>query len=233
LQGYLTNSDSEADIYYGCEFDNTVDANINADTNVTGFPFSISATVRNNDTGVGYYAAISEATNNYFAIAGSTSAGFYIVRRNTTLFTDNSSFGLTQDQWYDFEVIFTSATTATVIVNGVAEILTGLDSVSFSGPMTDGDLWIGQFRSSLGESPNFEIKNVVVKQGDTIVNDLPLYKDALDRSSSCNHGTLSATGVSFLNNPASEIAALNPDIASTETLSAQTNKKLILLGSKI
>jgi hypothetical protein len=60
---------------------------------------------------------------------------------------------------------------------------------------------------------------------------LPLYKDSLDRSSNCSHGA--DTAITYLFNPATEIAALNPTIASTETL-AQTdgNKKLILLGSK-
>jgi len=236
LQGYLANSDSEADIYYGCEFDGTLDANINADTNITGFPFTLKANITSTASAAQEFVFLSPTSSQYFGIRQASGRDLRIMRRGGGVGPENTttSFTLVDGVSTDVEVTFLSATELTVTVDGVTEAFEAETSVTFPIAAGDGDLYIGQQRNSLGNSPEFEIKNVVVKQGDPIVNDHPLYKDALDRSPNCFHGSLSATGVSFLNNPASEIAALNPTIANTETL-AQTdgNKKLILLGSKI
>ncbi len=91
------------------------------------------------------------------------------------------------------------------------------------------DLLIGTIPITLGRSPDFEIKNVVVKQGDTIVNDLPLYKDALDRSDNNFHGTV--TDANFLFE--SRELDLNPTIAQTNTRAVTTgDRSIVRIGPK-
>jgi len=227
----VANSDSVNPIYYGASFDGTLDANINADTNIIGYPFSIECDIRFTGTGgTEQPLYVSFGTGNYFGIVKLSGGSVRIQRRATVTANTDTDFDFLAATWHSIKVDYLSATSLSVTFDGQTELHTGETSVPFPA-LTMDDLWVGQFRSTLGESPDFDIKNVVVKQGDTIVNDLPLYKDALDRSSNCNHGTLSATGVSFLSNVME--TGTTPDIAESETRAVTSgDQKIISIGAR-
>ena len=177
--------------WQGAEFDGTLDANINADTNVTGFPFSIECDVKcNSGSGADYFVSVSPNTAQYFDIH-KTSLTVRVNRRGGGVgpIATSTSFSITVGQWHSYKVVFPSETSFTITFDGTSETFTGLTSVPFSIAATTGDLWVGQFRESLGESPDFDIKNVVVKQGTTSTNDQPLLGTSLDLSDNLFHGT--------------------------------------------
>jgi len=198
LQGYLANSDSEADIYFGASFNGSssvVDLGDIGNTTQVEFDLYVP-----NVTGT--KALIQLASGDYLQLNGATLEANDIA--GATFYVDGvAGTTIAATTWQTVKVTYTVYdSTAVKIGNQASSFLTGyVRNLSFKNSVSD----------------------VVV---------LPLYKDSLDRSSNCNHGT--DTAITYLNNPASEIAALNPTIASTETL-AQTdgNKNLILLGSKI
>lgn len=75
------------------------------------------------------------------------------------------------------------------------------------------------------------LRSIAITNNSVAYYNSPLYKDSLDRSDNCNHGT--DTDITYLNNPATEIATLNPTITATETLAVTDgNKKLISIGKK-
>ncbi len=227
----VTDSGSQRVVGYGASFNGTLDANINADTAVNAYPFSIECDFRtSNAASTTEIIYANGDISRYFGLRIS-GGNLGIQRRNVTSYSDTSlTLALSNDTWHKIKAVFTSETTATLTLDGVTEELSGLTSVDI---LTATKIYIGQFRSSLGKSPNFDIKNVVVKQGDTIVNDLPLYKDALGREAGDDpkHGTLSATGVSFLSNAME--TDLNPDIAEHENRAVTTgDRKIISIGAR-
>lgn len=231
----VANSDSVNPIYYGAAFDNTLDANINAGTNVTGFPFTIECDIKFPSlTSSEFLVFITATSTQYFGLSRHGS-NIRVRRRGATSGTVNFTTNQTVvvDQWHNVKVTFHSTTSLTVTVDDDSELYTGLTSVTHPIAATTNGLLIGQYASVLGATPNYEIKNVIVKQGDTVVNDLPLYKDALGREAGDDpkHGTLSATGVTFLSNAME--TDTTPDIAESETRAVTTgDRKIISIGAR-
>jgi len=73
------------------------------------------------------------------------------------------------------------------------------------------------------------VKNLVFKNGSSKVVDAPLYKDSLDRSPNCNHGT--DTAITYLTE--ARATNLNPTISETNTRAVTTgDRKLIRIGQQ-
>ena len=229
----VTDSGSQRAVGYGASFDNTTNANINADTAITGYPFSIECDVNINSlSGNNFLTFLSPDNAQYFGLYVASSGNVRVFRKSGGVTSEVvTSSTAVVGQWHKTKIVFESETEFTLTFDSVPELFASQTSVTYTLTAVANDLWIGQYRPAIGESPDFKIKNVVVKQGDTIVNNLPLYIDPLDRSSNCYHGTLSATGVSF----ATEARAtnLNPTIAETNTRAVTTgDRKIIRIGQQ-
>ena len=197
LRGYLANSDSEADIYFGASFNGSSSViNLGDIGNTTEAEFDLYVP---NVTGT--KALIQLASGDYLQLNAATIEANDIA--GATFYVDGvAGTTIAATTWQTVRVTYTTYdSTAVLIGNQSTSFLTGY------------------------------VKNLKFKNASSDVAILPLYKDSLDRSSNCNHGT--ETDITYLNNPATEIAALNPTIAGTETLAVTDgNKKLILLGAK-
>ena len=218
LRGYLANSDSEADIYFGASFDG-VSSEIEISPNVfNSTSWKVEATFNAASTCVPFgrssiYGILFDGSGALRVRCGGSSAGV-----TQASFSCNGSG---TENHFIFERVGNDIIGT---VNGVTS------TVLLSAPLVSGGV------THIGSSNGFNflngtIKNVKAEIAGAIVYESPLYKDSLDRSPNCNHGT--DTDITYLNNPATEIAALNPTISSTETLAVTDgNKKLILLGAK-
>lgn len=197
LRGYLANSDSEADIYFGSSFNGSSSViNLGDIGNTTEAEFDLYVP---NVTGT--KALIQLASGDYLQLNAATLEANDIA--GATFYVDGvAGTTISATTWQTVRVTYTTYdSTAVLIGNQSTSFLTGY------------------------------VKNLKFKNASSDVAILPLYKDSLDRSSNCNHGT--ETDITYLNNPATEISALNPTIPGTETLAVTDgNKKLILLGAK-
>ncbi len=175
--------------WQGAEFDGTLNANINADTDLTSYPFTLKASVYLNSLSVvNQLITVSDATSTYIGFQVETDGALNIRRRNGgSAMNEDSTFTLSTGQWYEIEATF-NQTSTTMIVDGVTEEMTGQLSVNMF-PCGEDDLYIGQRSATLGTSPEFRIRNVVVKQGTTSTNDQPLLGTSLDLSDNLFHGT--------------------------------------------
>lgn len=231
----VANSDSVNPTYYGANFDGTLNANINADTNVTGYPFTIECDANINSlSGNNFLAFLSPDNAQYFGLYIATSGNVRVFRKSGGVTSEVvTSSTAVVGQWHKTKIVFESETEFTLTFDSSPELFTAQTSVTYTLTAAAGDLWVGQYRPAIGESPDFKIRNVVVKQGDTTVNDLPLYKDALGREAGDDpkHGTLSATGVSFLSNAME--SDLSPDIAEHENRAVESgDRKIISIGAR-
>ena len=225
MQGYLTNSDSEADIYFGASFDGAT-SKIEVPVSFNwAIPWKIEFDF--NTTNVtGFKSVFFAASTGEYRLA--IRNGEFELRINGENHTfDNVPISINTDYSVTVESTGGDDSELTITVDGVSQVVDLIPStigtltseLKIATTQVDTSYIAGQF------------KNLKIINNGSVIYDSPLYKDSLDRSANCSHGT--DTAITYLNNPASEIAALNPTIASTETL-AQTdgNKKLILLGSK-
>ena len=114
----------------------------------------------------------------------------------------------------------------TYVVNGVqiasttsafgtpASVIHDGSNLLFIGSRVDGTLF----------SDLTKFKNLTIKQDGVLLLDKPFYKDSLDRSSNCNHGT--DTAITYLTEARS--VTLNPTIAAANTRAVTTGDRGIV-----
>ena len=117
---------------YSLDFDGTDDY-VQADNEITAYPFTLECWVRPETTGVTHsLVTINDSTTSsiYYGIYF-TGSRFGIQARNTTVRGNTTTNTFTTNVWYHVAGVFNSATDRKLYVNGVEQV-TGTDSVNFS-----------------------------------------------------------------------------------------------------
>jgi hypothetical protein len=116
-----------------------------------------------------------------------------------------------------------SATLDGVEMSGVSAASVNSAAGSFLGINSTGTVW-----GSVGFYEGY-IRNLSLHDNGVKVLDLPLYKDSLDRSPNCNHGT--DTAITYLTE--ARATNLNPTISETNTRAVTTgDRKIIRIGQQ-
>jgi len=219
----IANSDSVNPIYYSSENDGLGSISLDSTITLSG-PFEI------------YYEVYSDNFDQLGMILGhettdqkigftNTASGFVFFRLINAGSSDQTIEKPSADAWHTFKLMRDSADICSVIIDGTTYPL-------FGGAAQTGNLVLNRvYRVSDGQRFDGRLKNLKIIDDGTTVLDMPLYKDSLDRSPSCNHGIIAEAGVSFLSNAME--TDLNPDIAESETRSVTSgDRKIISIGAR-
>ena len=216
----VTNSSSAAPIYYGASFDGVTSYIELSDNFDWSNPFDISFDYLLADNGGAEYVFGSTSNGAYTCQVGS---GRPRVRVNGSFFVHSTAGSLTE--FNSAKITYTGGIDGefAITLNGVTETFTN-DAVSVSQNI---GITVGSTNTLSGFYEG-QLKNISATNNALPYVELPLYKDSLDRSANCNHGT--DTDVTYLSETPS--STLEPDITATNTMAAETDRKIIQVGQR-
>jgi len=220
----VTDSGSQRDVFYAAEFNGTtseIDIDDAKSQLSTASDFGGSLVFRMDDGTNQTLLSSATSTNDRFSISYQ-SLSIRISARNagSTVSKSIAFSGGSDTDFHKISWVYDSSShSITAYLDGVE--MTGTSSAS---PLANVGAKIGA--TTAGTFPlNGAIKNLSINGG----LDMPLYKDSLDRSVSCNHGV--ETDITYLSE--ARATNLNPTISETNTRAVTTgDRKIIRIGQQ-